>query len=126
MTTVLDLIEQGASGLHPAADLAAASATARGRGWRVIDLDSSAVSDKQGFMAVCRAAFSFPDWFGANWDALADSLTDVDEAPGALVLWRGAGGLDPQVRETAAEVFDGRAALADKGFGPFLVLVGNG
>lgn len=125
MTSPTDLIAHGASGLHPADDLDGAREAARSRGWRVVELDTSAVSDKPAFMTVCRQAFSLPDWFGDNWDALADSLTEVGEPPGALVLWQGAGHLDPQVRETAVEVFAGRAALADSGFGPFLVLVGG-
>lgn len=125
MSGTADLIANGASGLHPTGDLDGARTAAREHGWRVVDLDCSGARDKQGFMQVCREAFSFPDWFGANWDALADSLTDIDDTRGALVLWQGAGGLDPEVRDTAAEVFGGRVALSESGFGPFLVLVGD-
>lgn len=123
MTTAADLIHQGASGLHPTDDPDAALAAARADGWRIVDLDTSAGSDKTYFLEVCRQAFDLPQWFGANWDALADSLTDVDSAPGALVIWRGAGTLDAVVRETAAEIFAERVDRAGHGLGTFLVLV---
>jgi Barstar (barnase inhibitor) len=63
------------------------------QGWRVVDLDTSVRWDKRGFLAACRTTFGFPDWFGMNWDALADSLTDVDvpSDAGLLVAWRGWG-----------------------------------
>jgi|SRR5579875_3273058 len=124
-TSVANLIAQGGSGLHPSDDFPAARAAAREHGWQIVELDSSHGTDKPYFLEVCRRAFDLPDWFGRNWDALDDSLTDVDNAPGTLVLWRGAGALEATVRETAAEIFAGRAAQADRGFAPFLVLVGD-
>ncbi|GGB38264.1 hypothetical protein GCM10011492_31240 [Flexivirga endophytica] len=125
MTTPADLIATGSSGLHPTEDLAGARAAGAGAGWRVVELDTSAGHDKPYFLDVCRAAFDLPDWFGANWDALADSLSDVASSPGTLVLWRGAGGLEPTVRETAAEIFAERADRTGGAIGPFLVLVGG-
>ena len=37
-------------------------------------------------------ALAFPDWFGRNWDALEDCLTDLSwrEAPGYVLLLEGA------------------------------------
>lgn len=126
MTTATDLIAQGASGLHPTDDTAGARTAAREKGWRTIELDTSAGTDKAHFLDVCRAAFELPDWFGNNWDALADSLTDVDHLPGTLVLWHGAGTLEASVRETAAEIFADRAEQAtSRGLTTFLVLVGS-
>jgi hypothetical protein len=126
VTTPADLIAHGASGLHPIEDFPMARAAARDHGWRLIELDTSHGTDKAYFLEVCRHAFDLPDWFGGNWDAFADSLTDIDDAPGTLVLWHGAGTLDAPVRATAAEIFASRVALADRGFGAFLVLVGDG
>ena len=64
-----------------------------GQGWDVVDLDTSMRWDKQGFLAACRTSFAFPDWFGMNWDALSDSLSDVDVPcdSGLLVRWTGWG-----------------------------------
>jgi Barstar (barnase inhibitor) len=47
------------------------------------------VEDKPGFLDRAGAAFGFPSWFGRNWDAFADSLSDVRSDTGTLVLWDG-------------------------------------
>ncbi len=62
-------------------------------GWRVVHLDTALRWDKAGFLAACRRAFGLPDWFGMNWDALADSLSDVriPVDAGVLVPWTGWG-----------------------------------
>ncbi len=126
VTTATDLIAQGASGLHPIDDIAGARTAARENGWRTVELDTSAGTDKAHFLDVCRKAFDLPDWFGDNWDALADSLTDVDDTPGTVVLWHAAGTLEAPVRETAAEIFADRAQQATtRGLTAFLVLVGD-
>lgn len=125
MTTPVDLIAAGSSGLHPTDAPAAARAAGEDAGWRIVDLDTSAGHDKPYFLDVCRQAFSLPEWFGGNWDALADSLSDVNARPGTLVLWHGAGALDPAVRETAVEIFTERADRTGGSIGPFLVLVGG-
>lgn len=41
-------------------------------------------AEKQPLLKNIAAALEFPDWFGANWDALEDCLTDLS--------WRKAGG----------------------------------
>lgn len=50
--------------------------------------------DRRAALAAIAAALRFPDWFGLNLDALADSLRDMSwwEAPGYLLLLDGAGG----------------------------------
>lgn len=44
-------------------------------------VDLSKVTDKEGFLDAIGKALSFPDWFGHNWDALADCLTDLSWMP---------------------------------------------
>ena len=39
-------------------------------------LDTGEIHDKAGFLDLCATAFDLPRWFGRNWDALADSLSD--------------------------------------------------
>jgi hypothetical protein len=56
-------------------------------GWRFVHLDTAGVEDKTGLLDAAAAAFAFPDWFGRNWDALADGLGDVRSEHGTLVLW---------------------------------------
>ncbi|MFH8370679.1 barstar family protein [Streptomyces sp. NPDC018031] len=41
------------------------------------ELRLDGVSDKTGFLDRCARDLQLPDWFGHNWDALADALTDL-------------------------------------------------
>ena len=59
----------------------------RDRGWTVDVVQlGQATSDKAMFKAFQRD-LGFPEWFGHNWDALVDALSDwADDAPRLLVL----------------------------------------
>ncbi|AKU18799.1 hypothetical protein VV02_10055 [Luteipulveratus mongoliensis] len=78
-------------------------------GWRTVHLDTGDVSDKAGLMDRVQRAFQLPDWFGRNWDALADALSDVRSEPGVLVAWTGRAGLDDTTRRTTEEILTERA-----------------
>jgi hypothetical protein len=58
-----------------------------------------------------RRALAFPDWFGHNWDALEDCLTDLSwlEAGGYVVLLEGNGPSDMlvDVLRSAAQFWAG-------------------
>jgi RNAse (barnase) inhibitor barstar len=56
-------------------------ASAALHGWTGHRLDLSGVRDKAGFMAACARDLALPDYFGANWDALWDCLTDETLLP---------------------------------------------
>ncbi|EFH28466.1 MULTISPECIES: barstar family protein [Streptomyces] len=43
---------------------------------RAVTLDLDGVTDKAGLMDRCARDLRLPDWFGRNWDALADVLSD--------------------------------------------------
>ena len=45
--------------------------------------------EKEKLLRNIAAALAFPDWFGHNWDALEDCLTDLSwrEAPGYVLLF---------------------------------------
>jgi hypothetical protein len=51
---------------------------------RVVTLDLDGVTDKAALMDRCARDLRLPDWFGRNWDALADVLSDSG-------LWSGGG-----------------------------------
>jgi RNAse (barnase) inhibitor barstar len=81
---------------------------------RVVTLDLDGVTDKAGLMDRCARALSLPDWFGRNWDALADSLTDHTVWPGDAVEkgllvvvrnWRPYAKARPDEWDLAQEVF---------------------
>ena len=48
---------------------------------------------KDAVLAAIAAALGFPDWFGANWDALEDCLTDLSwrKAAPRVIIFTGAG-----------------------------------
>jgi len=80
----------------------------------VAPLDLDGVTDKAALMDRVAAALRLPDWFGRNWDALADSLGDpsVWPAPAAergllLVVrgWQAYAQADPREWQIAQEVF---------------------
>jgi hypothetical protein len=85
-----------------------------------VTLDLDGVTDKAGLMDRCAAALKLPDWFGRNWDALADSLADHTVWPegaaerGLLIVvrgWRPYAEARPEEWETAQEIF---AEAADR------------
>jgi len=49
----------------------------RGSDFDVARIDLSGVSDKAALLARLAEALAFPRWFGGNWDALEDCLTDL-------------------------------------------------
>ena len=46
-------------------------------GLTVIRIDLKRLASKAGFLGRAARALNFPDWFGKNWDALNDCLTDL-------------------------------------------------
>ena len=61
---------------------------AREAGLALHRVDIHAVHGKADFLALLAKALAFPDWFGGNWDALADCLTDLSwqPAPGYVLV----------------------------------------
>lgn len=83
---------------RPVAD---ALAAARAVGWQAALLDLEGAADKADFMDRAAAALRLPEWFGRNWDALADCLTDLSWCPArggrllAVRAWQGYAAADP-------------------------------
>lgn len=81
------------------------------QGWRPFHLDGRRARDKDAFLTLCAEAFELPDYFGRNWDALEDCLTDLSWAPadkGYVVLyeaWAELADADQASFRTALDVF---------------------
>ncbi|MFC5803845.1 barstar family protein [Streptomyces formicae] len=104
--------------------LAALFGAVAGRNITVLDLHG--VTDKPGFMERCAGDLELPAWFGRNWDALADCLTDLPGDEGTLVLvlrWQEYAAARPREWATAQEVF---AQAVDTMPGRLAVLVALG
>ncbi|MEZ4557758.1 MAG: barstar family protein [Caldilineaceae bacterium] len=59
------------------------------QGWRAFYVDGAAVMDKASFLDAFAVALGFPSYFGQNWDALEECLTEMTWAPGTgyVILW---------------------------------------
>ena len=66
-----------------------ARAAASGAAW--LKIDGGAAHDKPGLMTLLARALQLPPSFGANWDALADSLQDFSWRPAPAYVLHVAG-----------------------------------
>jgi RNAse (barnase) inhibitor barstar len=57
-------------------------------GYHVYKIDLGLATDASKLHQILARALHFPEWYGRNWDALADSLTDMSwsEADGYLLI----------------------------------------
>lgn len=56
---------------------------ARGTRLDLMRVDLAGAADKAALLARLAEALAFPEWFGANWDALEDCLADLSWRAGA-------------------------------------------
>lgn len=90
--------------LGPAADAAALRARARALGWRFVELDGNAMKDKPALMEEFAKKLSLPDYFGRNWDALGDCLSDPEVFGGETGCLLALSGPAPAELETLRSV----------------------
>jgi hypothetical protein len=93
-------------------------------GWTFAYVDGLRAQTKQEFLTQVGEALNFPEWYGKNFDALADCLTDIDSGNGTVVLWDGWAAFaraEPRAFSVALSVL-GTRVNADRG-GPFSVLL---
>lgn len=70
-----------------ALDVDAVASAVQRAGWRFVALDGWLDADKATLLARIADALEFPDHFGHNLDALADSLSEVTDD--VVLLWDG-------------------------------------
>jgi len=101
MTTVslarlLDGTDSGVFVLSPAIASARVSDLRHRRGLQGFDVHCAGARDKDSVLQAFARDLRLPEWFGGNWDALADCLMDMEaisKGPGAVVMVTGLEGL---------------------------------
>jgi hypothetical protein len=92
--------------------VAGIEARARSLGFRVFTVDLGGCHDKTELLERTARELAFPAWFGCNWDAWFDCLTDLSwhpAAPGYVLLLRRA----LRLQQTAPEALDTALAILE-------------
>jgi RNAse (barnase) inhibitor barstar len=95
MASLASLLQRGRSGVYwlvAPRDLAEVEHLAAGAGRSFFRVECKLIRGKGALLDRLARALRFPDWFGRNWDALEECLTDLSwlEAKGVVVLLDGA------------------------------------
>lgn len=106
------LSDASKSGVYRVSRIDEIADAAQGSALQVSRIQLSGTQDKQALMQRIAAALHFPDWFGANWDALEDCLGDLSwsRAGGHVLVFEGAAGLPSDERGILLDVLASAAA----------------
>lgn len=107
-------------------DVADVRHTVEHAGWRFALLDGASTETKEEFLVAAGEALRLPEWYGRNFDALADLVAGLPgpDAEGLVLLWEAWGGFaraDERAFRTALAVLGSRAGATDRQ--PFTVLL---
>jgi RNAse (barnase) inhibitor barstar len=100
---------------------------AKAAGLVVVRIDLARLASKTGLLGRAARALKFPEWFGKNWDALNDCLTDLSWLQGngwVMILENSKGFAErkPQLFQDAVEVFQAASDYWRRAGKPFWVL----
>lgn len=116
--TALPLTDPERAGLYalPADRQAAIATAARDAGFRILHASLDASADADQALTTLGTQLEFPDWYGANFDALYDCLTDPDWNPAAghLLLLSGLGRWQQAHPEAGATLIEVLLAACDE------------
>lgn len=98
LETILADIEKAGVYHMPHMDKALVLEAAKANGYQTFRVDLGRAADKDALLAAIARALKFPEWFGRNFDALADCLGDMSWAPadGYLVMLEHCDGIHGQ------------------------------
>lgn len=79
------------SGVYRASGASEIADAVRGSALDLAKIPLQAMTEKNGVLRSIAATLGFPDWFGGNWDALEDCLTDLSwrQAQGHVLVFEG-------------------------------------
>lgn len=100
----------------------------QGSALRVARIGLEGATGKAALMERIAQALGFPQWFGGNWDALEDCLTDLSwlDAGGQVLVFEGAQGIPADERGVLGDILATAASYwAERGRPFFAVFVGG-
>ncbi|MEW6689549.1 MAG: barstar family protein [Pseudomonadota bacterium] len=122
------LSDASRSGVYRAPRADAILESVRGSPISAVRISLSGVSEKQALLEQIARTLEFPGWFGGNWDALEDCLTDLSWLQGAghVLLIEDAAQLARDDRGVLADILASAAAYwAERGKPFFAVFIGE-
>ena len=96
----------------------------RGSGLKVTRVGLAGATGKDALLARIAQALAFPQWFGGNWDALEDCLTDLSwsKAAGHVLLVEAAAELPADERGILIDILTSVAAYWAERKRPFFAV----
>lgn len=100
----------------------------RGSALKIARIGLAPASGKEALMQRIAQALEFPQWFGGNWDALEDCLTDLSwsKSGGHVLLIEGAEGLPADERGILVDILASAAGWWAERRRPFFAVFVNG
>jgi len=100
----------------------------RGSTLQIVRVGLAGAADKDTLIARIAAALAFPAWFGGNWDALEDCLSDLSwtNAAGHVLLFEGASDVPLVERGTLVDILAAAAASWAERKRPFFAVFLDG
>jgi hypothetical protein len=116
------------SGVYRASRTDEILAATHGSGLHVARIDLAGAAAKEALLARIAGALAFPSWFGGNWDALEDCLSDLSWMPAAgyVLLLERASGLPADERGTLADILASAATSWAERKRPFFAVFVDG
>ena len=106
------LSDAAKSGVYAASHAEDILDATRGSDLRVARIDLAGVAEKGALLDRISSALQFPGWFGRNWDALEDCLSDLSwsKARGHVLLFENGKELGAPDSKTLIEILGAAAA----------------
>ena len=122
------LSDASKSGVYRASQAGEILDAAQGSALRVARIDLAGAADKEALLERIARALEFPRWFGSNWDALEDCLTDLSwsKAGGHVLLFEAAADLPADERGILVDILATAAAWWAERKRPFFAVLLDG
>ena len=122
------LSDAAKSGVYRAARSDEILDATQGSALQIVRIDLAGATGRDALMVRIAQALRFPQWFGGNWDALEDCLSDLSwsNASGHVLLIEGAAGLGGDERGIFIDILASAAAWWAERRRPFFAVFLDG